>query len=100
MKGMSNEQYLLNKLAEECNEVAQIALKTAQFGLSEMKPGQSLTNAQRIYEELNDVMGILKMLNDEVIDFDYEVDSDAAYLKILKVAEFRSYSQQLGMVEK
>ncbi|MEW0941027.1 hypothetical protein [Acinetobacter baumannii] len=35
MNKMSHEQFLLMKLAEEATEVAQIALKTAQFGMNE-----------------------------------------------------------------
>lgn len=34
--GMNREQYLLGKLAEEGSEVAQMALKTQQFGLDDV----------------------------------------------------------------
>ncbi|WP_321929869.1 hypothetical protein [Burkholderia cenocepacia] len=45
---MTLTQYLLVKIAEEAAEVAQIALKTAHFGLNETQPGRDETNAQRL----------------------------------------------------
>ena len=52
---MNRLQYLLTKLAEEANEVGQIALKTQQFGVDEGMPGQPFTNAERTHQELNDL---------------------------------------------
>lgn len=52
---MTITQHLLGKLAEEGSEVAQIALKTQQFGLSEKCPGQPFDNAERTHQELDDI---------------------------------------------
>ena len=60
---MDYEQYLLGKLAEECAEVGQRALKTAQFGMDEVQPGQALDNAERLHAELDDLMAIVELLN-------------------------------------
>jgi NTP pyrophosphatase (non-canonical NTP hydrolase) len=68
---MNREQFLLTKLAEECAEVAQMALKTQQFGMNESKPGQLATNKDRLHAELNDLNAIVQMLNDE-FGFDYK----------------------------
>lgn len=46
---MTRLQLLLSKLAEEGAEVAQIALKTAQFGIEETCPSQPFTNAERAH---------------------------------------------------
>ena len=48
---MDRLQLLLSKLAEEGTEVAQIALKTAQFGLHESREGQYPTNAERCHAD-------------------------------------------------
>ena len=57
--GMNREQYLLGKLAEEGSEVAQMALKTQQFGLDEVYVDES--NRQRLHGELNDLLTIVHL---------------------------------------
>ncbi len=61
---MTRNELLLAQLSEECNEVAQRVIKALRFGLSEIQPGQPLTNAQRINDELNDLMTVHRMLCD------------------------------------
>lgn len=76
---MTNAQYLLGKLAEEAGELAQIAIKAQQFGLGETQCGQGdvfPTNAKRVQAELNDVIGVIKMLQIEE-DADIEFDTTA-----------------------
>jgi hypothetical protein len=51
---MNLNQYFLIKIAGETAEVAQIALKAAHFGLSDIQPGRAETNAERMYDEMND----------------------------------------------
>lgn len=62
---MNRTQHLLSKLAEECSEVAQIAIKTALFGMDDVWPPFNITNLKRIHAELNDIMAIIDMLNKE-----------------------------------
>lgn len=52
---MNHLQHYLTKLAEEGSEVAQIALKTQQFGADEVMPGQPLNNFERCHLELDDL---------------------------------------------
>jgi|AntRauTorcE11897_2_1112592.scaffolds.fasta_scaffold26421_4 hypothetical protein len=94
---MTLTQYLLGKLAEEGSEVAQIALKTQQFGLSEMCPGQPFDNAERSHQELDDVAAIVEMLNDQ--GFGYQPDRDRIETKKAEVAHYLRYSVDLGAVE-
>lgn len=91
---MTNEQFLLLKLAEECTEIAHVAMKTVQFGYSSVAPGQSLTNIQHIHNELDDLLGICQMLNDEC-SFAYEPNDDAIIRKVKKVQHFRSMTKGL-----
>ena len=95
---MNQLQHLLTKLAEEGSEVAQIALKTSQFGAHEIMPGQPLTNFQRCHQELDDLMAIVEMLNAQY-GFDYTPNRDRIEAKKAKVGQYLGYSIHLGLVE-
>jgi len=94
---MNRLQYLLIKLAEEASEVSQIALKTSQFGTDETCPGLLENNKQRVHSELNDLLGIVEMLNEE-FDFKFNFSWTKAELKKLKVNKYYEYSKELGMI--
>ena len=96
---MTNEQYLLGKLAEEAAELAQIAIKAQQFGIDEVFGGQEvpLSNRERIEAEFNDVIGVIKMLNIEE-DIDIAQDTTAQTAKMNKVDKWRDYAKTLGLV--
>ena len=97
---MTNVQYLLGKLAEEAGELAQIAIKVQQFGIEEVFviKGDSQSNRERIEAELNDVIGVVKMLNIEE-DIDIAQDDTAQTAKMNKVNKWRDYAKELGLVE-
>lgn len=95
---MNRQQYLLCKLAEEASEVAQIALKTQQFGFNERHPQLREDNAARIRAELTDLLAIVDMLNTE-FDFSFEPYQEAILEKIYKVNKYYQYSVQLGEVK-
>lgn len=59
---MTETEILLCCLAEECAEVAQRVSKALRFGLGERQPGQPLDNAERIVDELNDLITVADML--------------------------------------
>jgi len=94
---MNREQLLLVKLAEECSEVAKVALKITQFGFSETAPNTSSTNAQRLREELDDLSAVLEMLKHNC-GFSYEPDSTHIENKKKKVEGYCKYSESLGNV--
>ena len=95
---MNQLQYLLTKLAEEAAEVAQIALKTSQFGPDEKMPGQLLTNFERIHLELNDLLAVVDCLN-KFHSFGFDPDPVAMFNKQLKIGKYRQYSIELGLVD-
>ncbi|MEM8499880.1 MAG: hypothetical protein AAF542_17790 [Pseudomonadota bacterium] len=95
---MTLEQHLLGKLAEEASEVAKIALKAQQFGLHEVREGQSLSNAERIYEELNDLEASVRMLCDNTA-FWFEPDEPSIRDKNDRVYKYLRLSVELGQVE-
>lgn len=63
---MNTAEHLLVCLNEECCEVGQIADKSLRFGLSDrnvLNP-TGPTNRERLIEEMNDLVGIIQMLED------------------------------------
>jgi hypothetical protein len=93
---LTNEQFLLTKLAEECNEVGQRALKQMQFGRDEVQPGQPLSNAERLVGEISDLLATVQFL--------FEIKAIPAVprnteAKRAKIAKYRRLSVELGMVE-
>lgn len=61
---MTNEQYLLTLLAEECAEVSQRATKAIRFGLDDPKGAQPgfPSNKEILLEEINDLLVVVEML--------------------------------------
>lgn len=62
---LSEEQYLVTCLAEECAEVAERAAKVLRFGRYDVEEGQELTNEQRLAQELNDLLAVVELLDAE-----------------------------------
>jgi hypothetical protein len=59
---MNRTEHLLCILAEESVEVSQRVSKALRFGLTEIQPGQTKTNAERIFDELLDQAATIDML--------------------------------------
>jgi NTP pyrophosphatase (non-canonical NTP hydrolase) len=98
---MTIRQFLLTKLAEECAEVAQRAMKQQQFGKDEKQPGQDLTNAERLRSELNDLLAIVFFL-EKRSELPYITSEEIVknmITKYEKVAKYLRLSQDLGQVE-
>lgn len=98
MAKMSKDQYLLTKIAEEASEVAQIALKTQQFGPYEQCPDLPDNNLTRLKKEMVDLA--VRYVNyldhiGENEDFPEEWVERVEQ----KADHYYKYSQSLGMVE-
>lgn len=99
---MTRIQLLLGKIAEECNEVAQRALKAQQFGLDEVQDGQVFPNSKRLTVEMRDLLSVCRMLEDEADDIGLELTflTPATFnANRVKVEKFIKLSQKRGMVE-
>ena len=94
---MNREQYLLTKLAEECTEIAQDALKTQQFGFDSYNPDTGIDNTQYLTNELNDLFAILEMLEESGC-FKFTPCPNAILEKKDKVEKYLKLSQNLGKV--
>jgi hypothetical protein len=103
---VDKEQYLLAKVAEEAAEVAKEALKGAIFGLQDKAPGGDLTNATKIYTELQELIAVIDMLDDEIYDkwgyylcMDCDDKENIKRAKKLKVKQWMEYSIKVGCLE-
>jgi NTP pyrophosphatase (non-canonical NTP hydrolase) len=93
-------QHLLLKLSEECDEVGQRAAKQIQFGAHEMQKGQSLTNAERLRLEVNDLLTVVRMLEEAgalPINAEGVLEAHIEYKKD-KIIRYLELSLNLGMV--
>lgn len=98
---MNRKEYLLVKLAEECNEVAQRVTKALTFSLEEVQDGQGLSNAQRIEQEYIDLVTTYQLLqqNGWLPEIDVEKAEEAAAKKIEKLEFYANYSAHLGTLK-
>lgn len=103
---MTIRQYYLNKLAEECAEVAQCVHKQMIFGKENRRPvpkseDDSLSNAQRLRKEVNDLLGTLHVLLDigELPEISPWELLEAVNEKRQKMAKYLDLAQRIGTVE-
>lgn len=96
---MNRQEMLLTQLSEECSEVIQRVTKIQRFGLHEVEPEQSLTNVERLINELNDLWAVIQMLEDDKIIQDHWYSEKKEKTKKEKVEKYLGYSQQCGTLE-
>lgn len=99
---MNRVEYLLSKLAEECNEAAQRCMKAQQFGPNQVQIGQNMTNVERVTYELNDVYAMVDMLRAELGQVNRDFGARSAKLideKREKVSQYMELSRKFGALE-
>lgn len=87
---MTRDEHLMTIAAEECAEVAQRISKALRFGLTEVQPGQTMTNAERIRQEYSDLAAALEMIGIGAPLGKWMDDKRA------KVEKYLAYSAELG----
>lgn len=96
---MSPFQYALLKLSEECNEVAQAASKTMQFGYDSVCPKTGISNHEALVNELHDVLGcVVNLITKYELEFNF--DFNRSKEKVLKIEHYMEYSVREGFVTK
>lgn len=95
---MNQFQHLMVKIVEECSEIQKEALKAIQFGPNSLGSDKTLSNLERIHYELDDLNGVISLLN-ESHDFNYTPNTERIEEKKKKVMEYLRYSIELGLVE-
>lgn len=96
---MNKIEYLLTCLAEECDEVSQRAHKAQRFSLPEIQKGQSQTNAERISEELKDLISIGYWLEDLGVLPRFLPTKEEVTTKKLKVQRYSNISVDNNVLE-
>ncbi|AZO67643.1 hypothetical protein [Mesorhizobium sp. M6A.T.Cr.TU.016.01.1.1] len=96
---MNRSENLLTSLAEECTEVGQRVSKALRFGLAEVQPGQPLTNAERISQELTDLIAVMRMATNEGLIPKPDLSGAAIAAKQAKVEKFMAYARECGALE-
>lgn len=98
---MNATEHLLTCLAEEGAEIAQDCAKALRFGLSDrnvLNP-TGPTNAERIVDELNNLMGVVNMLcNRGALPHDWQ-DAEKQRAKVSKVSKFMGYAREQGALQ-
>lgn len=96
---MNRQEYLLTSLAEEASEIVHSTTKALRFGLDEIQPGKTETNATRIISEIEDLMIIVEMLQIEgVLPYDeYKAESLAA--KRAKIERYMEFARECGTLQ-
>ena len=99
---MNKQEYLLNKLSQECIEVAKEISKALEFGLDDIylrdKPYKS--NKQKIETELNDLLGtLIKVIDNGILDSTPIYDNDGHIKKIEKINKYMEYAREIGVLK-
>lgn len=95
---MNRTEYLVQRLSEECSEVAVECSKANLYGLEDHYPDDPAkrSNRQRIIDELNDLLGVVSVLVREGILPDDWQDTQKQAEKTRKVAHYMRYSRLAG----
>ena len=95
---MTEEQYLLLVLEEECVEVAKVASKAIRFGINHTNPDNQKTNHTLLLEEYCDLLAAFQMLVDDGIVKrpDFTETNQRVSQKKMKVRKMMEYSRSLG----
>ena len=91
---MTREEHLLTILSEECAEVSQRACKALRFGLHETQPGQDEDNSLRMMGEIEDLLGVIKILTDE--GFITEPLQERVLAKKPRIEKYLKHSKEMG----
>ena len=97
---MNRKEYLFQCLSEEASEVAQATSKVLRFGEDNEWPGYNGTALTRLYTEINDFLGALNMLMDEIPGMRYHLfDVNQIAAKKVKIEKMIEYSKQRGVIK-
>lgn len=105
---MNTTEHLLVCLAEECGEVAKECSKALRFGLDDQltlnpdgpRGTEGPTNREKIIAELNDLCGVVRMLEQHgVLPRNCLTDTTAQENKAIKVTRYMRYAVRVGTLE-
>lgn len=98
---MNDTEHLLTCLSEECLEVSKDIHKALRFGLSDrnvLKP-DGPTNLERICDELNDLIAVVRMLEHRGILPPNWGSAEKQASKVIRVLRFMDYAREKGALQ-
>lgn len=95
---MTEDEHLLLCLAEECDEVGQRVMKALRFGLSEVQRDQPLNNAERIVDELEDLISVARILQRRAIIGEFLPSGARINAKRLKIERYMEIGRREGTI--
>ncbi len=95
---MTENEHLLLCLAEECDEVGQRVMKALRFGLDEVQAGQPFTNAERIVQELQDLISVAEILCIRRVLADAYPTAKTIEAKRTKIEKFMEIGRREGVL--
>lgn len=97
-KMLSIEQFLLNKLSEECGEVVQDVSKAIIHGLDSHNPKTKISNKEKLETEIRDIITMVDMLCKRgILNKDIIMQDDKMLVKEKKVLKHLAISQYQGI---
>ena len=90
---MNKVEHLYMCVAEECGEITQAAGKSGRFGYDDYPPGGGLPNNEYLVREVNDLLGVLELLEEEGIPLPGVGDRAMIEEKKAKVKRFMEYAR-------
>lgn len=91
--------HLLVCLIEECSEIIKDTSKALRFGLQDFnqKDLEQKTSLSRIRTELNDLYGVIELLNEHNLELD--LDRELINNKKDKVRKYMEYAKERGRIQ-
>ena len=96
---MNRQEHLLTCLAEECTEVGKRVSKALRFGLDEVQRDQSLTNRERVVEELVDLIAVAEICRDEGLIRNFFPLQEEIIAKRAKIERYMRIAREQGVLQ-
>ena len=98
---LSETEYLLICLTEECAEVQQLCAKAQRFGLDSYHPDDSLKrqNIDKLKLEINDILGVISKLEALGLWDGKVTDDELITRKINKLDKMMNFSKSIGTLQ-
>lgn len=96
---MNKTEWLLSKVAEEANEVAQIALKAQKYGIAGVRPGSGKSNLEFLREEFLDFITAIQLLEDHLGVSINQFNWHERHAKQRRVLDMMKVSKTIGTLD-
>jgi len=96
---VNTDEHLMVCAIEESLEIGQAACKALRFGVNDGHPGTNRTNINDFIMEVNDLMGVLELIEENGVKLPNLFDRKAILAKKEKVIKFMGVARDLGTLK-